>query len=197
MLAEIVAVARQSVEVKVLELRDEDRESGLALTLVQCISRGQHMDFTIQKAVELGVSRIVPVISEHSNVKLSAERLPGKLRHWQQVIISACEQCGRNRLPQLDTALPLAEWLDSDPNDCRLILHPGSGQGLATMATPTRGVSLLAGPEGGLSDAEVEQARQHGCTAVALGPRILRTETAPIAALSIIQYRWGDLSPGN
>ncbi len=193
-LAEIVGIDRRRVEVRLLQQQDEGRESSLEITLVQCISRAQHMDYTLQKAVELGVSRIVPIASEFSNVKIAEDRESTKLKHWQQVIVSATEQCGRDRLARLEAPMALQEWLNTDDNETRLLLHPGGSNGLRDISPRENRLSLLAGPEGGFSDDEVNQALAHDYLQVDLGPRILRTETAPVAALSVCQFLWGDLA---
>ncbi len=193
-LAEIVAIDRRKVAVKLLQQQDDGCESSLEITLVQCISRAQHMDYTLQKAVELGVSRIVPIASEFSNVKISDDREATKLKHWQQVIVSATEQCGRNRLARIEPPMPMQQWFDMEDNETRLILHPGGSSGLGDISPLNNRLSLLAGPEGGFSDDEVKLALAHDYLQVGLGPRILRTETAPVAALSLCQFLWGDLA---
>lgn len=194
-LAQIISMDKREVRVSLLQEQEENRESSLSLCLAQCISRGQHMDYTLQKAVELGVSHITPLLSEFSNVKIAEDRVQGKMQHWQQTIINAAEQCGRNRLPTLDAPRSLQQWLSADQAATRLLLHPGAGRGLAAIEPPAAGLCLLAGPEGGFSEEEVERALASGCMQVDLGPRILRTETAPVAALSICQFLWGDLDP--
>ncbi len=170
-----------------------ERESPLALTLVQGISRGERMDLVVQKATELGVTRLVPVISERSVVKLDAHQADRKLLHWRAIVIAACEQCGRNRLPELAAPLGLREFLrGAGAGGMRLLLSPHGARGLAEL-TPDAAVTVLIGPEGGLSEAEQEAAVQAGFAAVRLGPRILRTETAALTALALLQRQWGDL----
>ncbi len=168
-------------------------ESPLPIMLGQCISRGEKMDFTIQKAVELGVSEIVPLFSERCGVKLDKERSDKRTSHWQNTIISACEQSGRNRLPRLHTPLSLEQWLGTVTASCKLVLDPCASHSLAQLPKPEKNLALLIGPEGGLSDAEIERAIKSGFTGIRLGPRILRTETAGLVALSSIQQLWGDL----
>lgn len=185
------AVERRMVHVRVVAHRAVERESRLALTLAQCVSKGERMDYAIQKAVELGVTRILPVLSARSVVKLDAVRWERKLDHWRGIIIAACEQCGRNRVPELAPAVPLPGWLASG-DGLRLVLAPTARDGVGAL-TPAPAVSLLVGPEGGLSEEEIALARQHGCTPVRLGPRVLRTETAGVAALAVLQAVWGDL----
>jgi 16S rRNA (uracil1498-N3)-methyltransferase len=191
--ARIAAAGRQAVSLELGGHVAEERESGLAITLVQGIARGQKMDYTIQKAVELGVSRIVPVLTEYSQVKLNAARADKRLSHWRGVVASACEQCGRNRLPRVEAPQLLADWLDSAPEGGRLMLQPGCDTGLDAVAPPGTAVSLLIGPEGGLGDEDRRLAVAGGYRGIALGPRVLRTETAAVAALAVCQALWGDL----
>lgn len=172
-----------------------ERESPLQLTLVQAVSRGKRMDYTLQKAVELGVNRIVPLLSERCQVRLgTGGKIAAKLDHWRGIMIAACEQSGRNRLPEIDCPLSLAEWLAGDgAHGLRLLLDPDAERGLRELPAPEADVSLLAGPEGGFSQAECEAAVAAGCVAVGLGPRVLRTETAAPAAITACQALWGDL----
>ena len=177
------------------EFLEDERESPLALQLVQGISRGQHMDYTLQKSVELGVAGIVPVMTEFGNVRLHPEKVQTRMAHWRGVIISACEQCGRNRLPDLKPPLPLAEWLSQDRADTRCLLEPAhDAVGFGDIGDRPRRLSLLVGPEGGLSRDETDAARQAGYRSIHLGPRVLRTETAAVAAVAVCQTLWGDLS---
>lgn len=190
--AEVTALARQGVSVQVGKFFPEDREAQLAITLGIGISRGERMDLVVQKSTELGVSAIQPLVTERTEVRLKGERQAKKRRHWQQVAVSACEQCGRNRVPKIAEPLPLNRWLSSAGADLKLVLHHRSRQGLAEHAVPAS-IALLVGPEGGLSAAEIETAESTGFVPLALGPRVLRTETAPLAALSILQFHWGDM----
>jgi 16S rRNA (uracil1498-N3)-methyltransferase len=192
-LAEVVLIDKRQAQVRLLEFSHTQPESSLQITLAQGVSRGQHMDYTLQKAVELGVKRIVPVFTEFGNVQLDAQRQGKKLQHWQKIIISACEQCGRNILPAIATPLSLAEWLQQDINKLKLLLHPGSARRLSAQKPPDQSISLLSGPEGGFSQSEVELSRDSGYLSVELGPRVLRTETAAIAAISACQTLWGDM----
>ncbi|TAM09218.1 MAG: 16S rRNA (uracil(1498)-N(3))-methyltransferase [Nevskiaceae bacterium] len=189
--AVLETVERRSVRVRVGAHRAVERESALCLTLAQCVSKGERMDYTIQKAVELGVTRIQPVLSARSVVKLDAARWAKKREHWLGVIASACEQCGRNRVPELAPAVPLSKWLATRHGLC-LVLVPMAQVGLRTLARVSA-VSLLVGPEGGLSEDEIAEAQAAGCTAIHLGPRVLRTETAGVATLAALQALWGDL----
>jgi 16S rRNA (uracil1498-N3)-methyltransferase len=186
-------VAKRSVSVFITAVQLCDRESPLQIHLGQGISRGEKMDITIQKSVELGVSEITPLITERCGVKLNAERWEKKLEHWQKVAISACEQCGRNRVPTIHTPQLLSEWLARSSEATRLTLHPHTEISFATMPEPNNQLELLVGPEGGLSDNEVAMAEQDGFFTVRLGPRILRTETAALVAISALQLRFGDL----
>ena len=170
-------------------------ESGLEIHLVQGISRGERMDFVVQKATELGVVRITPVLTEYGVVKLDGKRAGKRRLHWQRIAESACEQSGRMSPPQVDAPLPLNEWFGAprggDSTD--LILLPGARQRLTAITTPAAGLCMLIGPEGGFSQRECDDAGLAGFEAAALGPRILRTETAAVAALAIAQGLWGDL----
>ncbi len=170
-----------------------ERESRLRLTLVQGISRGERMDWTIQKAVELGVAAIVPVFTERSTVKLDGARLERRLAHWRGVVVAACEQCGRNRLPAVAAPIAFEDW--SPEGDARaFVLDPRAAVGFGAVQAPGAAATLVAGPEGGLTDAEIGSAVAAGCVAVRLGPRVLRTETAGIAALAALQALYGDLA---
>jgi 16S rRNA (uracil1498-N3)-methyltransferase len=183
--------------------RPVDRESPLAITLVQCVPRGDRMDFIVQKATELGVARIVPVLSQRSVVRLDRTQAESKAAHWRAVAVSACEQCGRNRLPAIEAAQPLLNYLgESSPGTGpRLVLEPESAPRLNTPAQDFEGVPEVAivdaqiaiGPEGGFASDELEAFRVAGFSQVGLGPRTLRTETAAIAAVVWLQARLGDM----
>lgn len=170
-------------------------ESRLHVHLVQGISRSERMDFVVQKATELGVEHITPVLTEFGVVKLNAERAEKRRDHWQKIAISACEQCGRLRLPRIDTPIPLKTWFAAKPKqvDTALILKPGAATALTHIDTPGNTLCVLIGPEGGFSDTEFEDADICGFQSVSLGPRMLRTETAAVATLAVLQSRWGDL----
>ncbi len=191
-LAHITAVGKQAVSVTVSDYRAQDRDSPLPITLGIGISRGERMDLVVQKSTELGVSNIQPLVTERTEVRLKGEREQKKRRHWQQVAISACEQCGRNRLPAIAEPLTLKQWLAGATADLKLVLHHRSEQGLEALPSPAS-IALLVGPEGGLAASEISAAEQAGFQPLALGPRVLRTETAPLAALAILQFHWGDL----
>lgn len=192
---EIAALAKRGVSARVLEaLPAADRESPLRITLGQGIARGEKMDWILQKATELGVARIVPLITERTEVKLDAERAARRLAHWQAVIAAACEQCGRNRLPELHEPVRLADWAAAlaGHEGLRLVLDPRDG--VAARDLPTIDAAILAvGPEGGLSGHDLAALGQTGFRGLRLGPRILRTETAGLAALAALQAIHGDL----
>ena len=190
----IVELSKKGAMVDVGAARQVDNESPLNISLCLAIARAQHMDFSIQKAVELGVNNIVPVMSEYSNVKIQAGRIQNKLNHWQNIIINAAEQCGRNRLTQLHEPVTFSECLASDVSTTRLILHPDSQQSMSAIESINNGLTLMIGPEGGFSDKEVFVAQEKGCVSINLGPRILRTETAVVSAVSNAQQLWGDLN---
>jgi 16S rRNA (uracil1498-N3)-methyltransferase len=172
-----------------------DRESPLAVTLVQCIARADRMDLIVQKATELGIARIVPVQSRRGVVRLEAAQAQTKAAHWRAIAVSACEQCGRNRLPSVEAPRRLLDYLGSLPaGGTRLLLDPDAQ---ARVAPPIAGEATIAiGPEGGLDDEEIEAFRVAGFQGMRLGPRVLRTETAAIAALAWLQGRYGDLASG-
>lgn len=191
--AQVNALGKKWVRVVLGEFRAGDRQSPLALELAIGISRGERMDLVLQKATELGVTRIAPLFTERTEVKLGGARLTKKIDHWRQVLISACEQCQRNLLPDLQTPTALPQWLASCEAERMFVLHHRNNQGLDGGDRPSS-LALLIGPEGGLSDGEIQAAVEAGCSPLCLGPRILRTETAPLAAISVVQYLWGDLS---
>ena len=193
--AEILAIRKSTATVLVGEHLQTETESPLRVHLVQGISRGERMDFVVQKATELGVKRVSPVLTEYGVVKLDAERAAKRRDHWQKVAASACEQSGRIRPPLIDTPVPLKTWFGAQPKDADidLILRPGATTALTSIATPQTKVCILIGPEGGFSPVEYEDAAVAGFTEVSLGPRILRTETAATAAIAVMQAMWGDL----
>ncbi len=192
--ATIQTIEKRSCRVAVGQFIERNVESPLEITLLQGISKGDKMDFTVQKAVELGVNHVVPLLTERSVVKLDVSRRKKKQQHWQGVANSATAQSGRNRLTVVDPITQLSDYLQAvQPDDSgRLILSPCANSGFAAMPK-SRAITLLVGPEGGLSDSEEKMAMTVGFTAVRFGPRVLRTETAAIAALGLIQGIWGDL----
>ncbi len=194
--ASVVTIGKDTVVVQVDSAVVTAAESNLKLHLVQGISRGERMDFVVQKATELGVKRISPVLTEYGVVKLNATRAAKRRDHWQGVAESACEQSGRSRPPLIDAPMDLNAWFGARTKeaDTDLILQPAATQTLASIKTPKTKLCLLIGPEGGFSARECDDAGVAGFTAVSLGPRILRTETAALAALAVAQSLWGDLS---
>lgn len=195
-LAHIERIERDRVLAELADWRDVERESPLAVTLVQALQAGEKMDFTIQKAVELGVRDIVPVESRRSVMRLSGDRAGKRVAHWQGVAASACEQCGRNQVPLVAPLEKLENWL-ARPADgaLRLMLAPDAEWTLAELS-PASCIQLLIGGEGGLDPQEVIAASQTGFQAVRLGPRVLRTETAGLAGLAALQLLWGDFAKG-
>ncbi len=192
--ATITAIGKKTVTAKIGEFVPKSAESPLKLYLAQGISRGEKMDYVIQKAVELGAAGIVPLITERCNVKLDDERRQKRFQHWQAIVVSACEQSGRNILPELLPPQAIAQWLPQAQADLKCILSPKAVQKLNDMEMANdASIILMVGPEGGLSDAEVDLASQHGFLALNLGPRVLRTETAALAALTILQGIFGDM----
>jgi 16S rRNA (uracil1498-N3)-methyltransferase len=192
--ATIAAVHGERCEVRIGAALAAVAESPLAITLGQGLSRGERMDYAIQKATELGVRRIVPLITERSVVRLDARQAQKKSQHWRGIAIAACEQCGRNRLPELAAPEDLLRYLASDASKetLRLLLSPAGTLRIGAL-DPQKKSTLLIGPEGGLTTAERAAAITQGFVEVQLGPRILRTETAAIAALAALQCSWGDL----
>ncbi len=190
--ARLLRLSRNLASAHILSKRDSERESPLAIELAQCIPSGDRMDLAVQKATELGVRKVVPVSSERSIVKLSGARAERRIQHWRGIAISACEQCGRNRVPEIAGITGFDDFVAStvDP-DLRLLLTPGAERDLRAFPVP-RSVLLLVGPEGGLAPRELQAAKRHAFLPVRFGPRVLRTETAPLAAIAAMQALWGD-----
>ncbi|MGB6605959.1 MAG: 16S rRNA (uracil(1498)-N(3))-methyltransferase [Steroidobacteraceae bacterium] len=183
-----------SVTVAIGEAHAIERESPLELTLAQGISRGERMDLIVQKATELGVAHLVPLLTERSVVQLDAQHAQRKVNHWRAVAVGACEQCGRNRLPEISAPIALRDHLrTAGAADLRLMFAPDAPQRVGEVARAAGRVSVLVGPEGGLTDAEQQAAMAAGFRAVLAGPRVLRTETAAIVALTLLQHEFGDL----
>jgi 16S rRNA (uracil1498-N3)-methyltransferase len=190
---ELLRVAKDGVTARITGQQHVDRESPLNVTLAQCISSGDRMDFTLQKSVELGIARIQPLAAERSVVKLSGDRVEKRVHHWQNVVASACEQSGRAFVPEVLPPLPLMHWLgQSHDFALRLMLNPFTDRRLQDLQPPNGPVCLLIGCEGGFAPGETTAALNAGFTDVKLGPRILRTETAGLAALTALQALWGD-----
>lgn len=194
--AQLVRASRREVSVLLGDdVSAAGTEADLKITVALGVSRGERMDLAIQKSVELGVTRIIPLLTEHTVVKLHGDRADKRRAHWRGVVIGACEQCGRNVLPEIEPVQRFTDWLDSPHDDeLRLMLDPRASQGLTQIDRSGQPpVTLLIGPEGGISARERSLAQQHGFSGVRLGPRVLRTETAVIAAMSAIMTLWGDL----
>ena len=193
--ASVSAAAGSAVQLEIGAHRDSETESSLRIHLVQGISRGERMDWVVQKATELGVKRLSPVLTEFGVVRLDKLRAAKRRDHWQKIAVSAAEQSGRTRPPLVDLPMPLKTWFDvaTQARDTELILDPAAATSLTSISAPVNKACLLVGPEGGFSDAEIEHAATAGFAAVSLGPRILRTETAAVVALAIAQAQWGDL----
>lgn len=189
--AEISAVHKKYVDVLIGDFSSDNRQSHLRLELAIGVSRGERMDWVLQKATELGATKITPLITERTEVKLTGERADKKMEHWQQIIISACEQCQRNLLPVLAEPTHFSDWISACNAELKFVLHHRDSQGLPKDAI-TESVALLIGPEGGLDENEIMQALDRKFLPLTLGPRVLRTETAPVAAISLVQYLWGD-----
>jgi 16S rRNA (uracil1498-N3)-methyltransferase len=192
-IAEVASLSKNQVTVSIKESLPNDRESLLKIHLVIGISRGERMDWVIQKATELGVHTITPIFTERTEVKLAGSRLEKRLVHWQQVSISACEQCLRNVVPTINSAVSLQQCLGTHDGGLKIVLHHRTERPLTELQNTNNHVTILVGPEGGLSDDEITLAESNGYNAVKLGPRVLRTETAPLAAISILQSLWGDM----
>lgn len=187
----ITAIDKKHVQVLTGTQLHIESESPLAIHLGIAISRADRMDWIAQKCTELGVTALTPLLTEHTSVKLSVERTAKKIQHWQQIAISACEQCGRNRPPVVHAPQSLEHWLASTVAERKFVLHHRA-ESVDESEAPAS-IALLVGPEGGLSAGEIQAAEQSGYTALRLGPRVLRTETAPLAAIAILQAYWGDM----
>ncbi len=198
---ELQSVKKSEVIANIKSSEAINNESPLHITLLQGISSGDRMDYTIQKAVELGVNEIQPLSTERSVVKLTAERAEKRLEHWQNIVIAACEQSGRAKVPKVAKPVNLAAWLaankhlgsdDADSSHVRILLNPIGAKQLSALPKTTRAIQLLIGAEGGLSQAEIDLAARHGFQSIVLGPRILRTETAALTAIAALQTVLGD-----
>jgi 16S rRNA (uracil1498-N3)-methyltransferase len=183
-----LSIAGKAVRAQIGERRDIERESPLSIVLVQAVSSGDKMDFTVQKAVELGVTAIHPVLTDRAVVRLSGERAERKLEHWRRIVIAACEQCGRNRVPGVSAPVALERY--RAPDGLKVMLAPSATQKLSTLAKGP--LTLAAGPEAGFSDAEERLLQRAGFVPASLGPRTLRTETAGLAALAALNALAGD-----
>jgi 16S rRNA (uracil1498-N3)-methyltransferase len=195
---ELINLKKSETLAKVLAKQEVNNESPLNITLLQGISSGERMDYTIQKAVELGVTKIQPLSTERSVVKLSPERAQKRLEHWQNVAHAACEQSGRAIIPHVAIPISLTAWLGANIHasagiaHLRILLNPVGAKKLSALPKTTQNIQLLIGAEGGLSQAEIDLAANHGFQSIVLGPRILRTETAALTAIATMQTLWGD-----
>lgn len=186
--------AGRHLRASLIEFDDTDREPPLAITLVQALPSSDKMDLVVQKAVELGVASIQPVTAKRSVIRLSGERAQRRVEHWRNIAISACEQSGRNRVPQIAPILDLPQYfgMAAQENGLRFVCAPGATESLRDMALPTVPVNLLVGPEGGFEEGELLAARAAGFHPIGLGPRVLRTETAGLGAIAAMMALWGD-----
>lgn len=192
--ATLTNVSKKKADALITEITSIENESPLNIHLGQGISRGDRMDFTLQKSVELGVNSITPLFTERCGVKLTGERLAKKREQWQKIVISACEQSGRCTVPLVNEPIWLDEWLQQPTEALKLNLHPKAAHSIMSLPSESQRVRLLIGPEGGLSDQEIARANEHSFNDVLLGPRVLRTETAALTAITALQCRYGDLA---
>ena len=188
----IQEISKRSIVAEVGEATEPATESPVKTEIGLCLSKGDRFDWAIQKATEMGVGKVVPLLSERVDFTIPADRLEKRRSHWQQIVISACEQSGRAVIPLVQEPTSLPHWLSTVEADCKLVLDPvATGSELDDQPAH---IALLIGPEGGLSPSELALASESGFTAIQLGPRILRTETAPLVALSVLGARWGDIN---
>lgn len=192
--ANIETVGKRKLTARIWQFRDVSRESTLPVTLVQAVSKGERMDYTIQKAVELGVTSIQPIVTEHVVVRLDAERWARKQEHWQGVAVAAAEQSGRTRVPVVAPVLDFNDWMSKCPPEAFRLILSLTVTPTAVRRAPGQPIVLLVGPEGGWSELERKLADLAGFAGLALGPRVLRTETAGVAALTVLQSQWGDMA---
>ncbi|OOE38947.1 16S rRNA (uracil(1498)-N(3))-methyltransferase [Salinivibrio kushneri] len=191
--ATLTQVSKKQVSATITARESYSVESPLDFELGQVISRGEKMEFTIQKSVELGVNTITPLFSARCGVKLNAERLEKKRQQWQKIAIGACEQSGRNVVPTINPVINLDAWCQQTFEGLKLNLHPRASYSINTLPDAPQKLRLLIGPEGGLSDDEIAMTREHNFEEILLGPRVLRTETAALTAITALQVRFGDL----
>lgn len=192
--AVITHIDKKGVFVNIVSFTPRELESPIQIYLAQGLARGEKMDFIIQKSVELGVQHIIPLVTQRCNVRLDAVREEKRAQHWRSIAASACEQCGRNRVPEITLPTPFDTWLITAKADLCIVLSPYASNKLRNQSISTpRSILLLIGPEGGLTEAEIKAAIAQGFLPLNLGPRVLRTETAPLAALTLLQHWYGDL----
>ncbi len=190
--AQIESISKKHTSITIVSRSDQEEVNVLEIHLCIAVSKGERMDFAIQKSVELGVTEITPIFSKYSVVNLKGERLQKRQQHWRKVMISACEQSGRCWLPLINDAMEIGDWLEKPYRGIGLVLDPKSESNIGSLEHPADKINILIGPEGGLSEDELTAAEANGFRGIALGPRILRTETAPLAAIAAIQTLWGD-----
>jgi 16S rRNA (uracil1498-N3)-methyltransferase len=188
----LVRAERGDAHVRIESFDPIERESPFAVTIAQAIAANDAMDYAVRKSVELGVAALQPIVSERSAPLPSGDRGNKRLAHWRGIAVAACEQCGRNRIPRVEAALPWSEWL-GQWRGAGLMLVPGATAVLAALPRPTSPIALAIGPEGGFTAREIGAAERAGWQPVSFGPRVLRTETAAVAALAAVQSLWGDL----
>jgi 16S rRNA (uracil1498-N3)-methyltransferase len=191
---EITAADKRNVQVLTGSRLQQECESPLSIHLGIAVSRGERMDWIVQKSTELGIRSLTPLSTERTGVKLAGDRAAKKIQHWQHISIGACEQCGRNRVPTIHPLQALDSWLGSTVAERKFVLHHRADTNVRA-GKAAASIALLVGPEGGLSESEIETAEQAGYVSLRLGPRVLRTETAPLAAIAILQGLWGDMKP--
>lgn len=189
----IQQITKKSITVKTQDTIEENRESPLHIHLGQVLSRGDKMEFTIQKSVELGVSIITPLLSERCGVKLDNERLDKKIVQWQRIAQSACEQCGRNTVPIINPIQKLDKWCQQLVDYTKITLHPRAQYGINHLTLANKDIALLIGPEGGFTEQEINMTEAHQFTQILLGPRVLRTETVALTAITALQVKFGDM----
>jgi len=183
---------KKRVSITLKEKHDSQLESPISIHVAQAISKGDKMEWVIQKCVELGATEITPIWSEHCDVKLNHERFEKKLQQWKGIIISACEQCGRDRVPRLNPVVRISDWVSSIESDVKWVLDPRGNPAKQQADIRPTSAAIAIGPEGGLSADEIELCKQHGFGAKLIGPRVLRTETAALTAITLLQAQWGD-----
>jgi 16S rRNA (uracil1498-N3)-methyltransferase len=188
----VVSVTKHKISVLIDSIEPADTESSLNTCLALAVSKGDRFEWAIKKATELGVTSIVPILSQRVDVRLSPERWQKKQEHWQQIVISACEQSGRAVVPEVTAPTTLSQWLSDVKADCKLVLDPEATPN--ALYDQPASIALLIGPEGGLAPSELTLASENGFSTMRLGPRVLRTETAPLVALSVLGARWGDIN---
>ena len=191
--ATVADVGKRNASVTLTACDPVERESPIRITLVQALATSDKMDLIVQKAVELGVSEIAPIATARATLKLDGERAEKRVAHWQAIAVAACEQCGRNRVPLVHGLQTLAQWLAQSNSGVSLVMHPSAEKPLLGSVDASKPIALLIGPEGGFADEELTRAIAHGVLAVKFGPRILRTETAGLAAIAALAARFGDL----